>query len=56
MESGYKITETPFQIIYLPVSVDEISQLALSVVDQDNKLIDFRKEQILIRIHLKKDD
>lgn len=54
--SGYKISETPTQIIYLPVCVNEISQLILSVVDQDNNLIDFRKEQILIRIHLKKND
>lgn len=56
VESGYKITETPTQIIYLPICVNEISQLVLSVVDQDNNLIDFRKEQILIRLHLKKDD
>lgn len=56
VENGYKITETPSQIIYLPVCVSEISQLVLSVVDQNNNLIDFRKEQILIRIHLKKND
>lgn len=56
VESGYKITETPSQIINLPVCVKEISQLVLYVVDQDNNLIDFRKEEIIIRIHLRKDD
>lgn len=55
VESGYKITETPSQIIYLPVCISEISQLVLTVVDQNNNPIDFRKEQILIRIHLKKE-
>lgn len=51
---GYKIVETPTNIIYLPINVKSVSNLALRVTDQDGQLINFRGETITIRLHLKK--
>ena len=50
---GYKIDEIPRNLIYLPVNSQEISSLALRVVDQHGDLINFRGEEITIRIHLR---
>ena len=50
---GYKIIDKPIKIIYLPVIVDEISHIQLKIVDQDGELVNFRGEEILIRLHLK---
>lgn len=50
---GYKITETPTTVIYLPVNSRTINSLILKVVDQDGNLINFRGEKITIRLHLK---
>lgn len=50
---GYKIVEIPKNLIYLPVNSREISSLALRVVDQYGDLINFRGEEITIRIHLR---
>lgn len=50
---GYKIAEIPRNLIYLPVNSREVSSLALRVVDQHGDLINFRGEEITIRIHLR---
>lgn len=50
---GYKITEAPANVIYLPVNLKTINSIVLKVVDQDGNLINFRGEKISIRIHLK---
>lgn len=50
---GYKIDEIPRNLIYLPVNCREISSLALRIVDQHGDLINFRGEEITIRIHLR---
>lgn len=50
---GYKITETPANVIYLPVNTKSINTLVLKVIDQDGNLINFREEKISIRLHLK---
>lgn len=52
---GYKIVEVPKNVIYLPVTVEEIHMLNIRIVDQDGHLVNFRGETITIRIHIKKD-
>ena len=50
---GYKIIEVPSHVIYLPVSVRAIHRLQLSIVDQDSQPVNFRGEEITIRLHVK---
>lgn len=50
---GYKMDELPRNLIYLPVNAKEISSLKVWVTDQDSRLINFRGEEITIRIHLR---
>lgn len=51
---GYKIVESPQNIIYFPVSVTTINNLTIKILDQDGNLVNFRQETITIRLHLKK--
>lgn len=50
---GYKIVESPLPILYFPVSVRAINNITVRIIDQDGNLINFRKEIITIRLHLK---
>jgi len=49
---GYRIIQTP-NVIYLPVKVKRIETLKLRIIDQNNDLVDFRGEEIVVRLHLK---
>lgn len=50
---GYKIIELPNTIIYLPVTVPSIDNITIKIVDQNGNLVNFRGENISIRLHLK---
>lgn len=50
---GYKIIEIPREIIYLPVRSNTIEYIQLRILDQDGDLVNFRGEDITIRLHLK---
>lgn len=50
---GYKISEVPNTVIFLPVNVQAITQIYIKLIDQDNNLINFRGENILIRLFFK---
>lgn len=51
---GYKIHEVPTEVIYLPIDVKVLDHIYLKIVDQAGNLIDFRKERITIRLHIRK--
>lgn len=54
VDAGYKIVEVPQSVIYLPVSVRSIPNFIVRIVDQDDNLIDFRGENITLRVHIKR--
>lgn len=54
VEPGYKIVELPNPIIYLPLTVQRIDNITVSLKDQDGNLINFRGEKISLRINVRK--
>ena len=51
---GQKILEAPYNLIYLPVTVDVISTLSVWLTDQHGgELLDLRGEELTIRFHLR---
>ena len=53
VEPGYKIVESPRNLVYLPVNKTEISSIEVSMTDQDGKLLNLRGERITIRLHIR---
>lgn len=51
---GYKIVETPRNVIYFPITKSTIDSVTLTILDQDNQAINFNGENITTRIHIKK--
>lgn len=51
---GYKISLHPTNMLFLPVNTKQLSNITLRLVDQDNKLVNFRGEQIVIQLNLRK--
>lgn len=53
-DPGYSIDEVPRNLIYLPLTTSRIYNITLKVLDQDSELVNFRGEEIIIRLELKK--
>ena len=51
---GFKIVEVPKTIIYAPVIIDSVGEVVVSIIDQDGRLVNFRNEEITLRLHLKR--
>ena len=54
VEPGFKIVETPANVIYLPLNILHLCNVTVSVHDQDGDIVNFRDEVITARIHLKR--
>lgn len=52
--TGYKIIEAPRNVIYLPIVIKSIREICLKFVDQNDCLVDFRNENIVVRLHIRK--
>ena len=52
---GYRIIENPSSPIYLPVREKIIDNITLTVTDQSGNLIDFRGEELTVKLHLKRE-
>lgn len=51
---GFQIIECPPHLIYLPLKVNSIQNLQVRVVNEQGRLVNFRKENISLRLHIKK--
>lgn len=55
VEPGFAIVIEPQHVIYLPINKrDRIDNITLTLLDQQGRPVDFRGEQIVIRLELKK--
>ena len=50
---GYKINESPVNLVYLPITLDTMDSLAVSITDQNDHLLNLRNEKIMIRFHIR---
>ena len=50
---GYKIIESPVNLVYPPLTMDTIDSLNVSITDQDNHLLNLRNEKLTIRFHIR---
>lgn len=50
---GYKIIETPQNLVYLPLTSDTIFTLETSLTDQDGNDLNLRGEELTMRFHIR---
>ena len=50
---GYKIIESPVNLVYLPITLDTIDSLNVTITDQDDNLLNLRNEKLTIRFHIR---
>ena len=51
---GYKIIEIPNRLTFLPVNKSQINTVTLSLTNQNNELINFRGDEVTIKLQLRK--
>jgi hypothetical protein len=54
VQPGYSMNIEPRNIIYLPINTTRIDNISLRLVDQSGDPVNFRGEQIVIRLELKR--
>jgi hypothetical protein len=52
--SGYKIIESPSNVIYLSINTKQLDEITIKITDQDGNLVNFREEVITVRLHLRR--
>ena len=50
---GYKIIESPVNLVYLPLTLDTIDSLNITITDQGDHLLNLRNEKLTIRFHIR---
>ena len=50
---GYKIIESPVNLVYLPITLNTIDSLNVMITDQDDHLLNLRNEKLTIRFHVR---
>jgi len=50
---GYKIIETPANLVYLPITLDAIYSMEITLTDQNGQQLNLRGENISIRFHVR---
>lgn len=55
VDPGYSINIEPRNLIYLPVNQKSIYNITLNLVDQDSRPLNFRGEEVVIRLELRRD-
>ena len=50
---GYKIMESPVNLVYLPITLDTIDSLNVYITDQNDHLLNLRNEKLTIRFHIR---
>jgi hypothetical protein len=50
---GFRIVESPVNLIYLPLNRKTLSEFSIWITDQDGRHIDFRGEYITCRFHIR---
>ena len=50
---GYKIIESPVNLVYLPILTDTIQNINLSITDQDENILNLRGEKLTVRFNIK---
>lgn len=51
---GYKIIQSPHNLIYLPVTSNVIRSIRIWLTDQDDRPLNLRGETVTMRLHLRK--
>lgn len=49
---GFKLIQRPSAIIYYPLNTDKISEIRVRILDQENRLVNFRGERVTLRLHI----
>ena len=50
---GHKIIESTVNLVYLPITLDNIYYLIVLITDQDDHLLNLRNEKLTIRFHIR---
>ena len=50
---GYKIIESPVNLVYLPITLNTIDSLNVMITDQDYHLLNLRNEKLTMRFHIR---
>lgn len=53
MSPGYKIVESPINVVSLPLNTHTIDKITVGLTDQDGRLLSLLEETITIRLHIR---